>query len=87
MAAIEKVGVVGLGTMGAGIAQLCIAGRRRDRRPGDDAELGERARSGIARFLGRGVEKGTLEAEARDAALAQLDHRRPRSATSRTATS
>ena len=69
---IRKVGVVGLGAMGAGIAQLCVeAGVEtvgRELTP----ELGERARERIAHFLTRKVEKGTLAQDARDAAVERL---------------
>jgi 3-hydroxybutyryl-CoA dehydrogenase len=69
---IRKVGVVGLGTMGAGIAQLCVqAGFETVGREVSE-ELGERGRGTIAHYLGRGVEKGRLTAEERDAALARL---------------
>jgi 3-hydroxybutyryl-CoA dehydrogenase len=69
---IRKVGVVGLGTMGAGIAQLCVqAGFETVGREVSE-ELGERGRGTIARYLGRGVEKGRLTAEDRDAALGRL---------------
>ena len=69
---IQRVGVVGLGTMGAGIAQVCIqAGVETVGREVTD-DLGERARERIAHYLGRGVEKGRLTAEERDAALARL---------------
>ena len=72
MAEIRTVGVVGLGTMGAGIAQVCA-------QAGVDTigvevtdELGARARERIAHYLGRGVEKGRLTAEERDAALGRF---------------
>jgi 3-hydroxybutyryl-CoA dehydrogenase len=69
---IGKVGVVGLGTMGAGIAQLCVeAGVDTVGREVTD-ELGERARERIARFLTRKVEKGQMAAEERDAAVGRL---------------
>jgi 3-hydroxybutyryl-CoA dehydrogenase len=69
---VKKVGVVGLGTMGAGIAQVCVqAGFETVGREVSD-ELCERARERIAHYLGRGVEKGRLTAEERDAALARL---------------
>jgi 3-hydroxybutyryl-CoA dehydrogenase len=67
------VGVVGLGAMGAGIAQLGleagldVVGRE------VTPELGDAARSRIEHFLGRKVEKGTLDGEERDAALARLE--------------
>ncbi len=68
-----KVGVVGLGTMGAGIAQVCVEAGLDTVGREVTAELGERARGRIAHFLGRKVEKGQLAAEARDAALARLE--------------
>jgi 3-hydroxybutyryl-CoA dehydrogenase len=69
---VDRVGVVGLGTMGAGIAQVCVqAGIETVGREVSD-ELCERARERIAHYLGRGVDKGRLTAEERDAALARL---------------
>jgi 3-hydroxybutyryl-CoA dehydrogenase len=69
---IARVGVVGLGTMGAGIAQVCLqAGLEvvgRDVSP----ELGERARERIDHYLSRGVEKERLTLEDKDAALGRL---------------
>ncbi len=72
MGEVKRVGVVGLGAMGAGIAQLCAeagvetVGREVTR------DLGEKARDRIGHFLTRKVEKGQLEQGARDAALARL---------------
>lgn len=55
-----KVGVVGLGAMGAGIAQLCVdAGIDTVGREVTD-ELGDKARERIAHFLTRKVEKGQI---------------------------
>lgn len=69
---VRKVGVVGLGTMGAGIAQVCVqAGVETVGREVSE-ELAERARERIAHYLGRGVEKGRLTSEERDAALDRL---------------
>jgi 3-hydroxybutyryl-CoA dehydrogenase len=69
---IRKVGVVGLGTMGAGIAQVCVqAGFETVGREVSD-ELGERGRATIERYLARGVEKERLTSEERDAALGRL---------------
>jgi 3-hydroxybutyryl-CoA dehydrogenase len=69
---IQTVGVVGLGTMGAGIAQIAIqAGYETVGREVSD-ELNERARARIEHFLGRAVEKGRLEAGDREAALGRL---------------
>src|SRR5205814_3152226 len=58
--ALVKVGVVGLGTMGAGIAQLAVeAGLETVGREVTD-ELGETARGRIEHFLSRKVEKGQI---------------------------
>jgi 3-hydroxybutyryl-CoA dehydrogenase len=69
---IRKVGVVGLGTMGAGIAQISVqSGFDTIGREVSD-ELAERGRSTIARYLDRGVEKGRLSEAERDAAVGRL---------------
>jgi 3-hydroxybutyryl-CoA dehydrogenase len=69
---IRKVGVVGLGTMGAGIAQVSVqAGFETVGREVGD-ELGERGRATIERYLTRGVEKGRLSQDERDAAVGRL---------------
>jgi 3-hydroxybutyryl-CoA dehydrogenase len=69
---ISRVGMVGLGTMGAGIAQVCLqAGLEvvgREVAP----DLGERARGRIDHYLSRGVEKGRLTQDEKDAALGRL---------------
>ena len=72
MAEIQKVGVVGLGAMGAGIAQLCVEAGVDTVGLEVTAELGEKARDRIAHFLTRKVEKGQLEQEARDEAVGRL---------------
>jgi len=69
---IGRVGVVGLGTMGAGIAQLAIEAGLDTIALEVDRDGAEKARGRIAHFLGRKVEKGQLEATARDDALARL---------------
>src|SRR5579859_3583283 len=56
-----KVGVVGLGAMGAGIAQLCVEAGVDTVGREVTAELGEKARDRIAHFLTRKVEKGQIE--------------------------
>jgi 3-hydroxybutyryl-CoA dehydrogenase len=69
---IRKVGVVGLGTMGAGIAQISVqSGFETVGREVSD-ELAERGRATIERYLGRGVEKGRLSEADRDAAVGRL---------------
>jgi 3-hydroxybutyryl-CoA dehydrogenase len=72
MEAITRVGVVGLGTMGAGIAQVLLEGGCEViGRDVDDAAL-ERARGRIEAGLARRVEKGQRSDEERRAALARL---------------
>jgi 3-hydroxybutyryl-CoA dehydrogenase len=69
---IRTVGVVGLGTMGAGIAQVSVqAGFDTVGREVSD-ELAERGRATIERYLTRGVEKGRMSEAERDSALARL---------------
>jgi 3-hydroxybutyryl-CoA dehydrogenase len=72
MAGIRTVGVVGLGTMGAGIAQVCAQAGVETIGVEVTEELGARARERAAHYLGRGVEKGRLTAEERDGALGRL---------------
>jgi 3-hydroxybutyryl-CoA dehydrogenase len=69
---IRKVGVVGLGTMGAGIAQVSVQSGFETVGREVSAELGERGRATVERYLTRGVEKGRLSQGERDAALARL---------------
>lgn len=65
-----RIGVVGTGVMGVGIAQLCaqagIETRMFDTKPG----AVEAARERVAGVLGKQVEKGKLAADARDRTLA-----------------
>jgi len=72
MADVKKVGVVGLGAMGAGIAQLCVEAGVDTVGREVNAELGEQARDRIGHFLRRKVEKGQLEQAARDEAVGRL---------------
>jgi 3-hydroxybutyryl-CoA dehydrogenase len=67
-----KIGVVGLGAMGAGIAQLSIEAGVDTVGREVSLELGERAHTRIAHFLTRKVEKGQIDAGVRDDALARL---------------
>ena len=72
MAGVQKLGVVGLGAMGAGIAQLCVEAGVETVGREVTSELGEQARDRIAHFLTRKVEKGQLEQGRRDKAVARL---------------
>ena len=67
-----KVGVVGLGAMGAGIAQLSVEAGIDTVGREVSPELAEQAHGRVAHFLTRKVEKGQLEASARDQAVARL---------------
>jgi 3-hydroxybutyryl-CoA dehydrogenase len=69
---IRKVGVVGLGTMGAGIAQVCVQAGVETVGREVTPELAERARATIERYLTRGVEKERLTWEEMNAALERL---------------
>jgi 3-hydroxybutyryl-CoA dehydrogenase len=72
MADIERVGVLGCGLMGSGIAQVCgTAGFPTVARDVSN-ELLDRGRTAILRSLGKLVEKGKLEPAARDRALERL---------------
>ena len=72
MAEIKRVLVIGAGTMGHGIAQVAAA-------CGFDVELNdvaeklvERGLRAVRANLDRGIEKGKVTAEQRDATLARL---------------
>jgi len=69
---VRTVGVIGLGAMGAGIAQLCVEAGVDTVGREVTAELGEQARDRIGHFLTRKVEKGQLEHAARDEAVGRL---------------
>jgi 3-hydroxybutyryl-CoA dehydrogenase len=69
---IRTVGVVGLGSMGAGIAQLAIEAGYATVGREVTGELGEAARERIAHFLERKVDKERMTADEREAALGRL---------------
>ena len=69
---IRKVGVVGLGTMGAGIAQVCVQAGFETVGREVTSELGVRGRGTIEHYLGRSVEKERMTADERDVALGRL---------------
>ena len=69
---IGKVGVVGLGTMGAGIAQISVQSGFETVGREVSSELAERGRDTVTRYLTRGVEKRRLSQHELDAALGRL---------------
>ena len=69
---IRKIGVVGLGAMGSGIAQLSIEAGFDTIGREVDLLRAEGGRDKIAHFLTRKVDKRQLTHEARDAAVARL---------------
>ena len=69
---IQRIGVVGLGAMGAGIAQLGIEARYDVVGREVTDELGQRAQERIAHFLQRKVDKEQLSAADRGAVLERL---------------
>jgi len=69
---LSRIGVAGLGTMGAGIAQLCVEAGMETVAFDTSQAAGDRAAERIGHFLRRKVEKGTLEAGADVAALERL---------------
>lgn len=70
--AIERVGVVGGGIMGTGIAEVCARAGLDVILVEVDADAAERARERIAASLGHAVERGKLEAEEAERALAAM---------------
>jgi 3-hydroxybutyryl-CoA dehydrogenase len=71
-AGIRRVGVVGLGAMGAGIAQLAIEAGYETAGREVSEELGARAHERIAHFLQRKVDKERMTASERESALGLL---------------
>ena len=69
---IRRVGVVGLGAMGAGIAQLTVEAGYETVGGEVTDELGAKARDRVAHFLQRKVDKEQMTAEVRESALASL---------------
>ena len=69
---IRRVGVVGLGTMGAGIAQVSVQSGHETVGREVSEELNERARATIDRYLSRAVEKERMSQADKDAALQRL---------------
>jgi 3-hydroxybutyryl-CoA dehydrogenase len=68
-----KVGVVGMGTMGAGIAQVSVTAGHDTVGREVELQFAERGRATIERYLGRAVEKGRMGEGERDQALGRLN--------------
>ena len=72
MAEIRKVGVLGGGLMGSGIAQVAAqSGLQTIVREVSDTVC-QKAKSGIEKTLAKGIEKGKVTAEQRDACMSKL---------------
>ncbi len=70
--AIERVGVIGAGQMGAGIAHVAALAGKAVVLVDVDAALAEKGLAVVRKNLGRQVEKGKVTAEAAEAALARI---------------
>jgi 3-hydroxybutyryl-CoA dehydrogenase len=69
---IRKVGVLGGGLMGSGIAQIAaMTGFETVVREVSDPVI-DKSKSGIEKVLAKGIEKGKVTAEQRDAAMSRL---------------
>jgi len=73
---ISRVGIVGGGQMGGGIAEVCA-------KAGVDVivaevsqDLADRSKAGITRSLDKAVERGKLDAAGRDAAIIMAEQSR-----------
>lgn len=73
LAPISRIAVIGFGTMGSGIAQVCAQAGLDVHVVEPDERIIERDMAAIARQLDRAVEKGRLEPSDRDATLARID--------------
>lgn len=69
---IKKIGVLGAGTMGAGIAQVCAMAGYEVKLIDIDQKFVDKGLSGITKNLTKNVEKGKMAAEEKDAILGRL---------------
>ncbi|WP_231370370.1 3-hydroxyacyl-CoA dehydrogenase NAD-binding domain-containing protein [Sphingomonas phyllosphaerae] len=69
----QTIGVIGAGQMGAGIAQVSAAAGYRVLLSDVDEARAAAGKAGIAKRLARAVEKGQIDAEARDATLTRIE--------------
>lgn len=72
MGDIERVGVVGAGQMGSGIAEVCAKAGLDVRVAETTGEALELGRGRLANSLGKAAERGKITEEQRDAALGRL---------------
>ena len=70
--AIKKVGVLGCGLMGSGIAQVAAQAGYDTVVREVEQQFVDRGFKGIEKSIGKFVEKGTMTADARDTALGRL---------------
>jgi 3-hydroxybutyryl-CoA dehydrogenase len=70
---MQAVGVIGAGQMGAGIAQVSAQVGYRVLLTDVDKARAEAGKAGIARQLDRAVEKGKIDPQVRDQALARIE--------------
>src|SRR5699024_2947614 len=69
---MQKVGVIGGGTMGAGIAEVCAKAGSTVTVLETKAEFAEAAKGRLDKSIGRGVKAGKLSQEDADAALGRI---------------
>ncbi|MDQ3982513.1 MAG: 3-hydroxyacyl-CoA dehydrogenase NAD-binding domain-containing protein, partial [Actinomycetota bacterium] len=69
---IRKVGVVGCGTMGSGICEVCARGGYDVVFTEIDRQAVEAGRERIARSLGRAVERGKMDGSEADEILGRI---------------
>jgi len=72
MSDVQRVGVLGCGLMGSGIAQVAAVAGYETRIRDIDQPILDRAKAGIEKSLAKFVEKGKLQSADRDAALQRL---------------
>jgi len=70
---IERVGVIGAGLMGAGIAEVCARSGSQVLVCDTDIKFLNAGRDNIEMSLGRAVRAGKLDADVRDSVLARID--------------
>jgi len=70
---MSAIGVIGAGQMGAGIAQVSAQAGYHVYLSDIDIELAQKGKDGIAKILGKQVEKGKLDQAAFDSALANIE--------------